>query len=136
MSFSLTRLITNVAKVGPKDAWHQLMILGEVKSGTLVGTDHHGNRYYENLNELWQRERWVVPVSKKFCPTDIPAEWHMWIHKVDSRTPQELADQLPKHKWIAPHTSSLTGSIANYKSYDTTPEPKVEAWTPKPASRS
>jgi hypothetical protein len=59
MSFSITRAFTNILKVGPRSAWKQLMSLGEVKSGTLVGKDHSGNEYYENLNELWGKHSTV-----------------------------------------------------------------------------
>ncbi|KAJ3355052.1 hypothetical protein GGF32_002195 [Allomyces javanicus] len=134
MSFSLTRLVKNVLQVGPKDAWHQLLILGEVKAGTLIGTDQFGNRYYENREELFARERWVVPASKKFDPSEIPAGWHTWIHRIDARAPHEVTDIPNDLKWMAPHTRNGSGSEANYKSYSTT-EPKIEAWTPKAANR-
>ncbi|KAI9183193.1 hypothetical protein H9P43_004110 [Blastocladiella emersonii ATCC 22665] len=135
MSFSITRHVTNILKVGPRMAWHQMMTLGEVKAGTLIGTDAAGNQYYENTKtELWVRERWVVPAKRNFDPSEIPAEWHMWIHRTDSRTPQELKAQLPQSQWIAPHTANTSGTAASFKPYNTT-EPKVEEWAPKVARR-
>ncbi|KAI9216067.1 NADH ubiquinone oxidoreductase subunit NDUFA12-domain-containing protein [Blastocladiella britannica] len=135
MSFSITRLIGNTLKVGPKSAWHQLMILGEVKAGTLVGTDAAGNQYFENKSELFVRERWVVPAKRSFDPSEIPADWHMWIHKIDSRSPAELGDLVARPKWLGAHTDNPTGRADAYKPYDTT-TPKVEAWAPKVARRA
>ncbi|KAL7752257.1 hypothetical protein RI367_002302 [Sorochytrium milnesiophthora] len=132
MSFSLTRCIVNALKVGPRSSWKQLMTLGEIKAGTLVGTDNLGNEYYENKDEITVRTRWVVPAKKNFDPSEIPAEWHMWIHKIDERAPSEA--NIAQRKWMTPHTDNASGREDAYKVFNTT-EPKTESWQPKTAAR-
>jgi NADH dehydrogenase (ubiquinone) 1 alpha subcomplex subunit 12 len=67
---SLARYIRGIRAVGLKEWWHQMQYIGDVKVGTLVGSDQcvscfssgtsfvfytssfarFGNRYFENLN--------------------------------------------------------------------------------------
>jgi len=63
----------------------------------LVGSDKYGNKYWETTEptEL-NRGRWVEFAGKKdkiYDASDIPAEWHMWIHRLrdEPPTPEESA---------------------------------------------
>ena len=38
-------------RVGIKDAFRQMMYIGDTKAGKLIATDRYGNKYYENLDE-------------------------------------------------------------------------------------
>jgi len=39
---------------------------------------------------------------------------------------------LPRRKWMVPHTENFTGTNQQYVPYSTT-RPKIEAWKPPPA---
>ena len=56
---SILRVVQNVQRMGLKNAWRQLNNIGDIKAGTLVGTDIHGNKFYENTSETMWRHRWV-----------------------------------------------------------------------------
>jgi len=55
--------------------------------GTLVGTDHLGNHYYENRDAPYGRTRWcemptpsgVWAIEDKYDGSMIPPEWHGWM---------------------------------------------------------
>jgi NADH dehydrogenase [ubiquinone] 1 alpha subcomplex assembly factor 2 len=47
------RFLNNLRKSGFKEFWKQLNTIGDSKSGVLVGTDKFGNRYFENLDEVY-----------------------------------------------------------------------------------
>ena len=74
----------------------------------LVGTDVHGNRYYEDFkadesNDSGTNSRWVefsdryerFPSGRK-----IPPEWHGWLHRSydDAPTPENTAFHNPPYK--------------------------------------
>uniref|UniRef100_A0A7S3A0X4 NADH dehydrogenase [ubiquinone] 1 alpha subcomplex subunit 12 n=1 Tax=Rhodosorus marinus TaxID=101924 RepID=A0A7S3A0X4_9RHOD len=68
----------------------------------LVGVDEVGNRYYENPNAIIGRERWVeyYGIEKK-TGTDalkIPAEWHMWVHRMVDEPPSRRPVEHPKYQ--------------------------------------
>ncbi|KAF9057478.1 hypothetical protein BJ165DRAFT_1420670 [Panaeolus papilionaceus] len=59
---SLLRTIRSVRRVGLREWWRQMQYIGDAKSGTYVGKDQFGNRYFENRNgeeEIPGRHRWV-----------------------------------------------------------------------------
>ena len=43
---------------GAMDVWKQLRQCKDMKMGTLVGEDEHGNRYFENKDEQFGRDRY------------------------------------------------------------------------------
>merc|ERR1712129_376637 len=55
--------------------------------GTLMGTDHLGNNYYENREAPYGRTRWcemptpsgVWAIEDKYDGSMIPPEWHGWM---------------------------------------------------------
>ncbi|TQS39168.1 hypothetical protein Golomagni_00312 [Golovinomyces magnicellulatus] len=71
---TLLRTLINLWKIGLRDAAHQMHVssktlndvtlclikyAGDTKAGTMIGVDRYGNKYYENLQELPLRTRWV-----------------------------------------------------------------------------
>ena len=50
---SLTRTFKNFLKIGPRDYLRQMLYIGDTRAGTLVGIDQFGNKYYENLEEIF-----------------------------------------------------------------------------------
>lgn len=131
---SLYRTIRSAWRVGFKEWFRQLQYIGDAKSGRLVGADQFGNRYYENYNpheETPGRQRWVDYAQHEFNATQVPAEWHSWIHHLRKDPPTE--DPIVKastQSWQAPWVENLTGTRGAYKPYNTA-APKVTAWEPK-----
>ncbi|CAG8670327.1 110_t:CDS:2, partial [Acaulospora morrowiae] len=125
---SLIRSVRNFFKVGPKEAYTQMLYIGDIKAGTLVGVDKFGNKYYENNEEIYGRERWVDYAQHYGDASQIPADWHGWIHKITDTPP--TVDSTPKLKFLAEHKENFTGTRKAYKPYSTT-VPKVAAWEPK-----
>mmetsp|Transcript_36371 Transcript_36371/g.75697 ORF Transcript_36371/g.75697 Transcript_36371/m.75697 type:complete len:208 (+) Transcript_36371:314-937(+) len=54
-----------------------------------MGCDAMGNRYYENrIDYPWGQQRWVEPSDiNNFDATQIPPEWHGWMHHMNDATP-------------------------------------------------
>ena len=53
-------------------------------TGTLVGKDDFGNKYYKNK----KNERWVI-YSQEVEATKISSEWYLWIHHTTDRLPEK-----------------------------------------------
>lgn len=67
--------------------------IGEIKRGTLVGTDDGGNRYYENLDYKVNMTRWVEYKDiHNYDASSVPPRWHGWLHYV-SDAPGNHEDQ-------------------------------------------
>ncbi|KIH67855.1 SEP domain protein [Ancylostoma duodenale] len=77
--------------------------------GTLVGTDKFGNKYYEDNSYFMPRNRWVEYPDKvwlDYDPTQIPPEWHRWLHHIGDDTPTQNP---PKNeKWVLQHEENLS----------------------------
>ncbi|KAG2318260.1 hypothetical protein Bca52824_021382 [Brassica carinata] len=65
---------------------------------TLVGVDKFGNKYYQKLGDTqYGRHRWVEYASKdRYNASQVPAEWHGWLHFITDHTGDELLSQKPK----------------------------------------
>ena len=90
--------------------WHRQTIgtfIYTLFTGKLVGIDEFGNKYYSNT----KGKRWVI-YSKQVESSRIPPEWHLWIHFLKNKEPQ---DNLHKYKWQKKHQENLTGTIRAYK---------------------
>uniref|UniRef100_A0A7S1HGH3 NADH dehydrogenase [ubiquinone] 1 alpha subcomplex subunit 12 n=1 Tax=Hemiselmis andersenii TaxID=464988 RepID=A0A7S1HGH3_HEMAN len=81
-----------IKQFGRHDVWMQLRQCKEVKLGTHVGTDQNGNRYYENKDEQFGKDRWVVYNTVQqhmdYDPGTVTAEWHGWLHHMYDEVPQ------------------------------------------------
>merc|ERR1712098_35355 len=102
----------------------------DLKYGTLVGEDEHGNKYFENKAYFFGRSRWVVfnpAVNVDYDGSMIPAAWHRWIHYIGDEAPTVKP---PVHrKWMVTHTENLSGTCKQYMPYSTT-RPKIDSWEP------
>ncbi|KAG9292430.1 hypothetical protein G9A89_015300 [Geosiphon pyriformis] len=125
---SLLRYIKNIVKVGPTNYWKQLNHIGDVKAGSLIGVDQFGNKYFENKEETYGRDRWVEYNHPSDDPTSIPPEWHRWIHKITEYPPK--IENYPKPIYKATFIPNFTGTPKAYKPYNTT-APKILEWQPK-----
>ncbi|KAF9584115.1 hypothetical protein BGW38_007535 [Lunasporangiospora selenospora] len=138
---SFPRTVKGLLALGPSRFMRQLNNIGDTKVGTLVGTDKFGNKYFENLEESYGRNRWVQFAKEdsffsraEFNASQIPAEWHGWLHRMLD-APPNVDKTMVAPKWAAEYTENLTGSPKAYKSYNTT-RAKFEAWAPKVAKRA
>jgi NADH:ubiquinone oxidoreductase subunit len=84
------------------------------RSGTLVGADEMGNRYFRSAAKgQWGREpRWVLYAGEDEASL-VPAEWHGWLHHSIAEPPTERP---PAHQiWQKPHEPNGTGTEAAYR---------------------
>lgn len=88
------RFIESIAARGPFETVKRFLQMNEARSrGVFKGTDLYGNNYYEDLDAIFGRQRLVV--FKKFTPqggdaSEIPAEWHGWLHHMVDEVPTEM----------------------------------------------
>uniref|UniRef100_A0A093UVP1 NADH dehydrogenase [ubiquinone] 1 alpha subcomplex subunit n=1 Tax=Talaromyces marneffei PM1 TaxID=1077442 RepID=A0A093UVP1_TALMA len=75
---TLTRTFRNLWRIGFKEYGHQMQYIGDTKAGTLIATDRFGNKYYENMEELPLRTRWVDYKEKEFDAAQIEPGTHGW----------------------------------------------------------
>ncbi|KAK7499507.1 hypothetical protein BaRGS_00009159 [Batillaria attramentaria] len=108
----------------------QLFWTDELKTGTLVGVDEDGNKYYQNNMYFMGRSRWVQYSPKygfDYDGSQVPPEWHRWLSYISDEPP--TVAKLPKRPWMAKHTENPSGTPDEYVPYSTT-RPKIEAWQP------
>ncbi|KAJ3805588.1 NDUFA12-domain-containing protein [Lentinula lateritia] len=135
---SLHRTIRNMRRVGLREWWRQMQYIGDAKSGVHVGTDQFGNRYFENMNgdeEIPGRQRWVDFAQHEYHASQVPPEWHSWIHHIRKDPPTN--DPVIKNltpPWQTPWMENLTGTRGAFKTYNTV-APKINAWEPKTVPR-
>uniref|UniRef100_A0A1S3ZQG6 NADH dehydrogenase [ubiquinone] 1 alpha subcomplex subunit 12 n=1 Tax=Nicotiana tabacum TaxID=4097 RepID=A0A1S3ZQG6_TOBAC len=77
---------------------------------TLVGVDKIGNKYYERLgDEQYGRHRWVEYAQKdRYNASQVPAEWHGWLHYITDHTGDELLLLKPKRYGLE-HKENFSG---------------------------
>eukprot|EP00270_Netrium_digitus_P021858 TRINITY_DN9603_c0_g1_i3.p1 TRINITY_DN9603_c0_g1~~TRINITY_DN9603_c0_g1_i3.p1 ORF type:complete len:154 (-),score=28.35 TRINITY_DN9603_c0_g1_i3:341-802(-) len=99
---------------------------------TLVGTDSHGNKYYERMDV--QYESWDYNAST------VPPEWHGWLHHITDCQPPQL--ELLRPSYGRNHVPNLTGQgeglIYHAKGHAMNPQQrgwaKFEGWRPTSVS--
>lgn len=84
------------------------------RHGEQVGTDQFGNRYFrEKKPAPGRRERrWVLYVGEPEA-TNVPPEWHGWLHHQQA---EPLKPGSPFHKpWMREHQPNTSGSPNAYR---------------------
>lgn len=82
-------------------------------SGRQVGKDRFGNLYFESRKDFLgygRKRRWVVYAGKAEA-TNVPPEWHAWLHHT-------TAAPLPEEKrypWMVEHRPNPTGTAQAYR---------------------
>ncbi|KAH8920561.1 NDUFA12-domain-containing protein [Atractiella rhizophila] len=135
MASSIFRSLNNARKIGWKEYKHQLLYIGDPKWGRLVGTDYFGNKYYENFEEMQWRHRWIDYAQHDYNASQIPPEWHAWMHHMRREPPTE--DEVMKRltpAWKARHVENVTGTRGAFKTYSTV-EPRTKTWVPEVKER-
>ena len=78
-------------------------------TGTLVGKDEFGNKYYKNKND----DRWVV-YSKSVEATKITSDWYLWMHYTIDKIPESEKND-KKYLWQKIHSENKTGTKQSFK---------------------
>ena len=111
-------------------------MIGLSYKGRFVGTDQFGNKYYRGkIRAGYTRERrWVVYSSGHAEASEVPPEFHGWLHHQNDVFPSE--DKGFRKAWIKPYEPNKTGTTLAYRpaGYDGK-RPRAtgdyEAWTPE-----
>ena len=77
-------------------------------TGTLVGKDEYGNKYYKNKAD----ERWVL-YSSDIEATKITSDWYLWMHHTTDKIPSD--NEKKKYSWQKKHVENRTGTKDSYK---------------------
>ncbi|CAG8500515.1 6830_t:CDS:2 [Funneliformis caledonium] len=127
---SLTRTFKNFLKIGPRDYLRHMLYIGDTRAGTLddrvLESDRVNSAYFSLLSE--GRDRWVDYAKHYGDASQIPPEWHSWIHKITEDPP--TIDPPPRPKYLSPFNENFTGTRKAFKTYSTT-GPKILSWEPK-----
>jgi NADH:ubiquinone oxidoreductase subunit len=104
--------------------------------GRQVGTDAVGNVYYTLRKPRpggGRVRRWVMYAGSPEA-SDVPPEWHAWLHY----TTDSPLTEAPRMPWQKPHLSNATGTPLSYRppghDYEGGTRDRAtgdyEAWTP------
>ncbi|KAL5724677.1 hypothetical protein ACHQM5_007904 [Ranunculus cassubicifolius] len=82
---------------------------------TLVGVDKFGNKYYQRMENMqYGRHRWVEYGDKtRYNASQVPAEWHGWLHHITDHTGDELLMLKPRRYGID-HKQNFSGEGDEY----------------------
>ena len=85
------------------------------RSGEHVGQDTHGNTYYRHRKDKGTRRerRWVVYAGPISDASQVPPEWHAWLHFTTDVLPSD--DNRWRRDWQKEHIPNLTGTNAAYR---------------------
>ena len=85
------------------------------RQGRFVGSDDYGNTYYEQRSGVGPHgmpRRWVM-YKKLSEASQVPPEWHGWLHHTVPNPPTE--ETYVAKPWQKPHQMNLTGTSAAYR---------------------
>jgi len=97
--------------------------------GSVVGTDKFGNKYIENNSYFLGRNRMVEYSSDYYDGSQIPPEWHRWIHYMTEHPPTSEKGKIWEPKWKAEFDENRSGSAKQYVPASTTKQ-KIHEWDP------
>ena len=78
-----------------------------------MGEDKYGNKYFQNDEYFYGRNRWIIYDAKHGVDYDasmVPAEWFGWLHYKTDKTPIEKAPV--NYAWMPEHQANTSGSSA------------------------
>ncbi|XP_008279078.1 NADH dehydrogenase [ubiquinone] 1 alpha subcomplex subunit 12 [Stegastes partitus] len=118
----------------------QFFRANDIKTGTLIGVDKYGNRYYEDKKHyFFARHRWVIYTTEmngkntmwEVDGSMVPAEWHRWLHCMTEHPPTTHPPE-PKKFLAETHQINVSGTPQQYVPYSTTRK-KIHEWVPPKA---
>jgi NADH:ubiquinone oxidoreductase subunit len=127
------------------NALRQTIRLNEVRIGSEVGRDEFGNVYYESKEYFYDdwrmaldqnllvvvimfnlsRDRWIDYNRRDYDASQVPPEWHHWLHHTTDIPPSTTTYR--ERKFHSSHCENLSGTAKEYVPYSTTKE-KVTPW--------
>ncbi|XP_018010146.1 NADH dehydrogenase [ubiquinone] 1 alpha subcomplex subunit 12 [Hyalella azteca] len=116
---------------GFRQSLYKLYRQNDLKSGTLVGTDKLGNKYYENNEYFLGRNRWVIyspSLGTDFDGSAVSPAWFGWLHYKTDIPPTQKEHVQYSYIDTTP-SPNPTGTNKAYIPY-TTGKPKIQAWVP------
>ena len=90
--------------------WHKQTLgtfIYTLLTGNFIGSDQFGNKYYSNS----KGRRWVI-YKNNVESSKIPPNWHLWIHSLTIKKPENIINKFP---WQKEHEENLTGTKRAYK---------------------
>lgn len=130
------------AKDGFGAAYNKLRMENVMRSGTLVGVDANGNKFYENKSAPYGRTRWVEyptpsgvwAIEDKYDASMISPEWHGWIHYMHDKPGYTT---IPAHDkpFTQPHAINQTMLRPEYGYENATHKPPGSYRQDKPRGR-
>ncbi|KAH8171184.1 NADH ubiquinone oxidoreductase subunit NDUFA12 domain-containing protein [Sarocladium implicatum] len=134
---TIPRTLRGIRKIGIKQYFVQMLYIGDTKVGQLMGTDRAGNKFYENMEELPLRTRWVEYAKHDYDAAQIEPGWHAWMsYALDKAPPSDPLIQTGTRAFEpripAPNRTATAGA---FKTYSTT-KSKIAAWEPIAAPRN
>jgi len=111
---NLLRFAGYISEKGVLNAIRETRLSNELRFGELKGVDQFGNKYYESSRSIPGRHRWVVSGNNRdFNASNVPAEWHSWLHYT-SDMPVSGSEQIIYKLKHQPTVTSKLGANANY----------------------
>ena len=77
-------------------------------TGTFVGKDQYGNKYYKNK----KNQRWVI-YSGEVEATKITTDWYLWMQHTIDKIPSEEVSK--KYLWQKDHSENKSGTKESFK---------------------
>lgn len=89
--------------------------------GNYVGKDEFGNKYYQSRKTIkhWQggatarNRRWVI-YAHRADGSEVPPEWHGWLHYQMDVVPSSSEVSKFHRRWQKPYVPNMTGTSAAY----------------------
>ena len=92
-----------------------ITIFNWLNAKALVGTDTMGNRYFRgDARKGYKRERRWVMYKDAPEASNVPAEWHGWLHHQTDAVPSDDTKGF-RRSWQKPHQPNRTGTTAAYR---------------------
>lgn len=141
MSVSFYRTLKNIWRNGLLRSGRQIAYMNDTKSGTLVGEDDFGNKYYETTDEdeIHMRTRWCEYKDFwRFDASHSEPGWHYWLAYGTDTPPNALPKDEIAIRHIAPenhHAINHTFTKGAFIPYNTA-KPKFSTWESSVTPRS
>jgi len=85
------------------------------RKGILVGVDSFGNKYYKcPPNRGLKRDRRWVLYKIGTDASQVPPEWHGWLHHQSDFIPGKGVRNKKRQKWQKPHVANMSGTKEAY----------------------
>jgi NADH dehydrogenase (ubiquinone) 1 alpha subcomplex subunit 12 len=125
MSSFVLPIARALKEFGLRATLKKMYVYGDIKFGAQMGIDKFGNAYFDNTKDYsYGQHRWVEYAdTHNFCPSNVPPDWHAWLHHMSDSTPCAASNDAIKEGFEhiiptlqepsnAPYTDHLGGVIS------------------------